>query len=63
MNNLNLTQHPCANKCSNFKDEQCNHCLVTQVEKREFELGVAPDEAYVKSSQSANEHALQKEKA
>jgi FKBP-type peptidyl-prolyl cis-trans isomerase 2 len=49
MNNSNLPQHPCANKCSNFKDEQCNHCLVTQVEKREFEVGVAPDEAYVKT--------------
>ncbi len=49
LNKTNLTQHPCANKCSNFKDEQCNHCLVTQVEKREFELGVAPDEAYVKT--------------
>ena len=49
MNKTNLTQHPCANKCSNFKQEQCNHCLVAQVEKREFELGVAPDEAYVKT--------------
>ena len=49
MNKTNLTQHPRANKCSNFKEEQCNHCLVTQVEKREFELGLAPDEAYVKT--------------
>ena len=24
MNNLNLSQHPCANKCSNFKEDQCN---------------------------------------
>ena len=50
MNNSNLPQHPCANKCSNFKEEQCNHCLVAQVEKREFELGLAPDEAYVKTT-------------
>ena len=50
MNNSNLPQHPCANKCSNFKNEQCNHCLVAQVEKREFELGVAPDDAYVKTT-------------
>ena len=28
MNKTNLTQHPCANKCSNFKEEQCKHCLV-----------------------------------
>ena len=24
----NLAQHPCANKCTNFKDEQCNTCLI-----------------------------------
>lgn len=28
VNKTNLTQHPCANKCSNFKEEQCKHCLV-----------------------------------
>ena len=49
MNNSNLTQHKCKGKCPEFKEEQCNHCLVAQVEKREFELGVAPDEAYVKT--------------
>ncbi|OTG58627.1 hypothetical protein B9T36_09735 [Acinetobacter sp. ANC 4204] len=45
----NLTEHKCAGKCPEFKGEQCNHCLVQQIEKREFELGVAPDEAYVKT--------------
>ena len=49
MNNSNLTQHKCKGKCPEFKGEQCNHCLVAQVEKREFELGVAPDDAYVKT--------------
>ena len=49
MNNSNLTQHTCKGKCPGFKEEQCNHCLVTQVEKREVELGLAPDEAYVKT--------------
>ena len=24
VNKTNLTQHPCANKCSNFKEDQCN---------------------------------------
>lgn len=24
----NLPQHPCANKCTDFKEEQCRHCLV-----------------------------------
>ncbi|WP_335991357.1 hypothetical protein [Acinetobacter bereziniae] len=45
----NLPQHPCANKCTEFKDEQCKTCLVQQIEDREFQLGVAPDEAYVKT--------------
>lgn len=49
MKTLNLPQHPCANKCTDFKSEQCKTCLVQQIEKREFELGVAPDEAYVKT--------------
>ena len=46
----NLTEHKCAGKCPEFKGEQCNHCLVQQIEKREFELGLAPDEAYVKTT-------------
>lgn len=25
----NLPQHPCSSKCSEFKTEQCNHCLIT----------------------------------
>lgn len=39
MNMSNLTEHKCAGKCPEFKGEQCNHCLVQQIEKREFELG------------------------
>ena len=45
----NLTEHKCAGKCTEFDGEQCNHCLIAQVEKREFDLGLAPDDAYVKS--------------
>lgn len=26
----NLPQHPCANKCTNFQDEQCGHCLILE---------------------------------
>ncbi len=25
---LNLPQHPCTNKCTEFKNEPCNHCLI-----------------------------------
>ena len=24
----NIPKHPCANKCTNFKEEQCNTCLI-----------------------------------
>lgn len=50
MNMSNLTEHKCAGKCPEFKGEQCHHCLIQQIEKREFDLGVTPDEAYVKDS-------------
>ncbi|AYO54416.1 hypothetical protein [Acinetobacter wuhouensis] len=74
----NLTEHQCKGKCPEFKEEQCNHCLVQdfgakqwfdmpnhhlleqsqacsleQIEKREFDLGLAPDEAYVKCGESS----------
>ena len=45
----NLTEHQCKGKCPEFKGEQCHHCLIQQIEKREFELGLAPDDAYVKT--------------
>lgn len=48
----NLTEHKCAGKCPEFDGEQCNHCLIAQVEKREFDLGLAPDDAYVKTNSS-----------
>ncbi|RLZ06840.1 hypothetical protein EAH57_15025 [Acinetobacter sp. 2JN-4] len=24
----NISKHPCSNKCSNFKEEPCPHCLI-----------------------------------
>lgn len=33
----NLTEHKCAGKCPEFKDEQCKHCLIDQsVQKHEM---------------------------
>jgi hypothetical protein len=43
-----MNNHPCQDKCSDFKDEQCRTCLIKEIEAREFDLGVAPDEAYIK---------------
>ncbi|WP_254433798.1 hypothetical protein [Acinetobacter sp. Marseille-Q1618] len=28
MKNPNIPKHPCSGKCSEFKEEQCNHCLI-----------------------------------
>jgi len=28
----NLSKHPCAGKCSEFKKEQCKHCLIPNTE-------------------------------
>jgi hypothetical protein len=35
----NLTQHKCKGKCPEFKGEQCNHCLVSQDEMGELQMG------------------------
>lgn len=52
----NLSEHICAGKCTKFKEEQCKHCLIAQVEKREFDLGVAPDAVYVKGNDVEKYH-------
>ena len=28
MKNPNIPKHPCTNKCTEFKNEPCNHCLI-----------------------------------
>lgn len=40
---INLTQHPCAGKCTEFKDEQCSTCLVSFEPKVDF----LPDDVVV----------------
>lgn len=40
----NISKHPCANKCTDFKDEQCKTCLVKEHEDQseaEFLVGDA----------------------
>lgn len=36
MNTANLPQHPCAGKCTEFKEEQCSTCLVSFEPKADF---------------------------
>ena len=50
----NLTEHKCDGKCPEFKGDQCHHCLIQQIEKREFELGVAIEDAYVNIGDDAH---------
>ncbi|RSN83336.1 hypothetical protein EA770_06995 [Acinetobacter baumannii] len=52
MNSITLSEHSCADKCTDFKNkgEQCGHCLIQHVEKQELSLGVAPDSAYTKEA-------------
>ena len=44
----NLAQHQGSFKCEATTTDQVNRCLLEEVEAREFELGLAPDAAYVK---------------
>ena len=53
MNTITLSEHRCANKCTDFKaqGEQCNHCMIQHIEKQEAALGLAPESAYIQSQQ------------
>ena len=51
-----MNQHPCQDKCPNFTDEQCCHCLIKDIETQEFNFGLAPDSHYVKSENQGCEH-------
>ena len=35
----NIPKHPCANKCTDFKKEQCNTCLIQISENQKFIKG------------------------
>ena len=56
---LKRASHPCQDKCSNFKVEECGHCLIKEIEAQEFNLGLAPDSHYVKSEDKYINQALQ----
>ena len=46
-----MNRHPCQDKCPNFTDEQCCHCLIKEIE--------AHDSHYVKSEDKYIDQALQ----
>lgn len=50
----NLTQHPCAGKCTEFKEEQCSTCLVSFEPKADF----LPGDVVVFKSENAIEQLL-----
>lgn len=46
----NISKHPCGNKCTDFKDEQCKTCLVGEREEQsEAEFLVGDAIAYLSS--------------
>lgn len=45
---LNLAQYQCIDKCKDLSKQHAENTLIQEIEKREFELGLAPDDAYVK---------------
>lgn len=44
----NLAQYQCIDKCKDLSEQHVENSLIQEIEKREFELGLAPDDAYVK---------------
>lgn len=49
----NLAHHQGSFKCEATTTHQVKQCLLEKVEAREFELGLAPDTAYVKPFDSS----------
>ncbi|OAL80459.1 hypothetical protein [Acinetobacter sp. SFA] len=49
----NLAQHQGSFKCEATTTDQVKQSLLEKVEAREFELGLAPDAAYVKPVSSS----------
>lgn len=45
---LNLAQYQYIDKCKDLSEQHAENTLIQEIEKREFELGLAPDDAYVK---------------
>lgn len=54
MNDSNLTQHPCANKCSEFKAEQCNHCLISSYSEESSRSNFSIGDVVVLKESSSN---------
>lgn len=45
---LNLAQYQCIDKCKDLSEQHAENTLIQEIKKREFDLGLAPDDAYVK---------------
>lgn len=44
----NIPKHPCANKCTEFKDEQCKTCLVQELPTlKSFDVDFLPSDVVV----------------
>ena len=44
----NVAQYQCIDKFKDLSEQPDENALIQEIEKREFDLGLAPDDAYVK---------------
>lgn len=56
----NIPKHPCANKCTEFKDEQCKHCLVRELpSSKECDADFLPGDVVVLTSAGTKDELLE----
>ena len=56
----NLPQHPCANKCTEFKDEQCKTCLVQELpSNKSFDVDFLPGDVVVLTAAGTKNELLE----
>ncbi|WP_423854931.1 hypothetical protein [Acinetobacter guillouiae] len=56
----NIPKHPCANKCTDFKGEQCKTCLVQELPShKSFEVDFLPGDVVVLTSVGTKDELLE----
>lgn len=56
----NIPKHPCANKCTEFKEEQCKTCLVQELpSSKECDADFLPGDVVVLTSAGTKDELLE----
>ena len=56
----NIPKHPCANKCTEFKGEQCKACLVQELPShKSFDADFLPSDVVVLTSAGTKDELLE----